>query len=346
MMWWFPLFACSEPEIPPPPIRPVRTLEVQKTGGALQGVFTGTTRAGDEATLSFRTAGTVDEVAVSAGDRVDAGDLLARLDASDLQLQYQQASASVAQAEANAGLARRSLERVEQLYVDDNASAADVDGARAQAKSADAGWVSATRQRSLARRQLESAELRATRAGRIAQVLAKANENVGAGTPIVVLTPDEALQVTVAVPAAWIERLSSGMAAVVRLPEVGIELPATLTEVGGTSGTAGAFPATVQLPEPDEKVRTGMVAEVVLDLPATGESRIELPLSAIGEDEDGRFVWIVRPGEPATVSRREVETGALTADGLVVTGVEPGAIVVTAGLSKLVEGLVVRVDAR
>ncbi|MFT5458436.1 MAG: multidrug efflux system membrane fusion protein, partial [Myxococcota bacterium] len=199
MIWLFTLLACSEPELPAPPIRPVRTLEVQKSGGALQGVFTGTTRAGDEATLSFRTAGTIDAVVVSAGDRVKADDLLARLDATDLQLQYQQANASVAQAEANAGLARRSLQRVEQLYVDDNASAADVDGARAQAKSANAGLVSAMRQRSLAERQLESAELRATRAGQIAQVLAKANENVGGGTPIVVLTPEQALQVTIAV---------------------------------------------------------------------------------------------------------------------------------------------------
>ncbi|MFT5459827.1 MAG: RND family efflux transporter MFP subunit, partial [Myxococcota bacterium] len=189
-------------------------------------------------------------------------------------------------------------------------------------------------------------ELRATRAGQIAQVLAKANENVGGGTPIVVLTPEQALQVTIAVPAAWVERLTGGMPARVRLPEVDLELPATLTEVGGTSRTAGAFPVTVQLPEEDPRVRPGMVAEVVLDLPATGESRIELPLSAIGEDEAGRFVWVVTEGEPPTVSRTSIETGELTADGLVVTGIEPGAVVVTAGLSKLYEGRAVRVDAR
>jgi len=338
---WILLLACGEPELPPPPVRPVRSVEVDKTGGALEGVFTGTTRAGDEANLSFRSAGTIEEIAVAAGDVVAVDDLLARLDDSDLRLQLQQAQASVAQAEANAQLARRSLERVEQLYVDDNASAADVDGARAQSKSADAALVSAVRQRELARRQLESAELRATRAGRIASVLAKSNENVGAGTPIVVLTPDEALQVTILVPTQWIERLRSGAKATVSLPDAGLELPGTISEIGGTSQTAGSFPVTVQLDERSDKVRTAMVAEVHLELPATGESRIELPLSAIGEDAEGRHVWVVEEGQ---VHRVAVETGELTSEGLVVTGVEPGQRVVTAGLSKLFEGREVRLE--
>ncbi len=345
MIVWLALLACSEPEVAPPPVRPVRTLEVSTTGGALEGVFTGTTRSGDEATLSFRSAGMIEEVAVAAGDRVQPGDLLARLDASDLRLQFQQAQASVAQADANAQLARSSLDRVEQLYVDNNASAADVDGARAQSKGADASLVSAVRQRKLAQRQLDSAELRATRAGRIAQVLSRANENVGAGTPIVVLTPDEALQVTVAVPAPWIERLEAGQAAEVRIPEVGLTLPSTVTEVGGTAQTAGSFPVTVQLEQEDARVRTSMVSEVAFTLPASGESHIELPLSAIGEDGEGRFVWVVDDGTPATVSQRRIQTGELTATGMVVEGVEPGITVVTAGLSKLYEGRQVRVDA-
>lgn len=338
---WFLLLACSEPDLPPPPVRPVRSIEVVKTGGALEGVFTGTTRAGDEANLSFRSAGTIEAIAVAAGDVVAVDDLLARLDASDLRLQLQQAQASVAQADASAQLARRTLERAEQLYVDDNASAADVDAARAQAKGADATLVSAVRQRELAQRQLESAELRATRSGRIAAVLAKPNENVGAGTPIVVLTPDQALQVTIVVPTAWIDRLEEGAAARVKLPDAGLELPGTITEVGGTAQTAGSFPVTVQLDERSDKVRTAMVAEVHLALPPSGASRIELPLSAIGEDAEGRHVWVVEDGK---VRRVGVDTGELTGEGMVVTGVEPGQRVVTAGLSKLYEGRPVRLE--
>ncbi len=346
MIWIVALTACTSVPPAPAPIRPVRTLVVQESGGALSGTFSATTRAGHEANLSFRTGGTVEEVAVSVGETVEAGALLARLDASDLRLQLQQSQASVAQADANAQLAARSMERVEKLYVDDNASAADVDSARAQSQSAKAAWVSAVRQRDLARRQLDAAELRATQAGRIAQVLVRANENVGTGTPVVVLTPDEALQVTVAVPAGWVERLETGASASVALPELDLTQPARVTEVGGTSQTAGSFPVTVQLLERNAQVRPGLVAEVELSLPASGEARIELPLSAISEDSDGRFVWRVT-GEPPTVQRVRVTTGDLTADGMVLfDGVAPGDRVVIAGLSQLYEGRVVRLGDR
>lgn len=346
MMLWIGLLACSEPAPAPEPIRPVRTLEVARTGGALEGLFSGTTEAGSQATLSFRTGGTIATLDVKAGDTVEADQLLATLDANDLRLQLQQAQASVAQADANAQLARRSLDRAEQLYVDDNASAADVDGARAQSRSADASLVAAVRQRDLAKRQLESAELRANRPGRIGRVLAKENENVGAGTPILVLTPDEALQISVMVPAAWIERLSPGQQAMVRLPEIDASLPATLTEVGGTAQTAGSYPITAKLDARDVQVRPGMVAEVALELPATGEGRIEVPLSAIASDGANNFVWTVRSGDQPTVHKKEVQTGDITADGMVVSGVEPGERVVTAGLSQLYEGREVRLEAK
>ena len=346
MILWLGLLACSDPTPAPEPIRPVRTLEVTRTGGALEGRFSGTTTAGSEATLSFRTGGTVDRIEVKAGDVVEVDQLLATLDANDLRLQVQQAQASVAQADANAQLAKRNLERVEQLYVDDNASAADVDAARAQSKSASASLVAAVRQLDLAKRQLESAELRANRAGRIGRVIAKENENVGAGTPVLVLTPDEALQVTVMVPAAWIERLSPGLEATVRLPETDGELRATLTEVGGSSQTAGSYPATVKLDAKDDRVRPGMVAEVSLALPATGEGRIEVPLSAIASDGSDNYVWVVTPGEPATVAKKAVQTGDITADGMVVDGVEPGDLIVTAGLSQLYDGREVRLEAK
>ena len=88
-------------------------------------------------------------------------------------------------------------------------------------------------------------------------------------------------------------------------------------------------------------VAATVVAEVHLGLPATGASRIELPLSAIGEDADGRHVWVIEDGKAHRVA---VETGELTSEGLVVTGVEPGQRVVTAGLSKLYEGRPVRLE--
>ena len=66
---------------------------------------------------------------------------------------------------------------------------------------------------------------------------------------------------------------------------------------------------------------------------------------AVIEDDEGRFVWIVVPTEPGlgTVSRRAVTVGELTAFGLeIVSGLEDGDAVVTAGVSQLEDGLSVK----
>lgn len=337
------LLACQEPASERPEvIRPVRTLVANETGAALRGTFSATAHAGHEASLSFRMAGTVVDIGVKPGDHVEVDAVLARLDTSEVQLRYQQSQAAVQQAQANAQLAERTLDRAEDLYVEDNASAADVESARAQAQSARAGLVSAIRQRDLAGKHVQNAELRAGRRGRIAQVLVAVNENVTAGTPIMVLTPDEALQATVAVPASWIERLEAGVTAEVSFPEVSLVLPARVAEVGGTPQSAGSFPVTVQLLERHANVRPGLVAEVTLSLEASEQAHLELPLSAISEDESGRFVWKVTEG--GTVTRVAVSTGQTTGTGLVVEGIAAGDRIVTAGVSKLYEGRRVRVE--
>ncbi|MEO0602566.1 MAG: hypothetical protein AAF211_14075, partial [Myxococcota bacterium] len=122
-------------------------------------------------------------------------------------------------------------------------------------------------------------------------------------------------------------------------------LPAVVTEVGVT-GQSGSFSVTVELAEDDARIRPGMGADVDLVVKETEDKRLELPLAAIGEDADGRHVWVVddvAEGQ-GKVRRIGIETGDLTSERVVVTsGLEPGVRVVTAGTSLLYEGRPVRV---
>ncbi len=336
---------CSRPPPSEPVVRPVRTEVAQLTGAALRGTFSGVAEAGDQATLSFQTGGTVEAVLVKIGDRVTAGQPLASLDATQLRLQVGQSRASVAQASANATLARQTLERTEALYLNDNASAAELEAARANADSARASLQSARRTLEIALDQVERSVLEANRDGRVSDVLVTANETVGAGSPVIALTPDQKLQVTVAVPGAWVGRVERGQAATATFAELGgASLPAAITEVGVT-GRSGSFSVTVELSEDDPRLRPGMGADVEIVVEETEDKRLELPLAAIGEDSEGRHVWVVEGWQDGrgTVRRRAIETGDLTSERVVVTsGLEPGAIVVTAGISLLYEGRPVR----
>lgn len=84
-----------------PVIRPVQTLTVQPVTFSMSGSVTGTIEARAEADLGFRIAGKLIERKVDVGDRVRAGDLLARLDDQDQRnaLRTAEADLAIAQAE-------------------------------------------------------------------------------------------------------------------------------------------------------------------------------------------------------------------------------------------------------
>ncbi len=78
------LLAACEPaqEERPPEIRPVRTVTVEKRAAGVPVVLTGRIEAEDEARLAFRLSGRMVERGVTVGDRVEAGQLIGRLDAA------------------------------------------------------------------------------------------------------------------------------------------------------------------------------------------------------------------------------------------------------------------------
>ncbi|MBE9564823.1 MAG: hypothetical protein IMF17_06215, partial [Proteobacteria bacterium] len=76
------------------------------------------------------------------------------------------------------------------------------------------------------------------------------------------------------------------------------------------------------------------------------KSEIIIPSHAVLEDNKGRFVFIAEPEPSSTtgiIHRRNVTTSRLTNSGLLITsGINPDDLVVTAGMSKMHEGLRVR----
>jgi RND family efflux transporter MFP subunit len=129
----------------------------------------------------------------------------------------------------------------------------------------------------------------------------------------------------------------------------GQQFPLTLLEVSSEPDPASrTYEATFTMPAIEERViLPGMTVTVIVRAPQFEGSagQVTLPAQAVMEDRDGRYVWVAEPGEEglATIRRRALETGELTADGLLVlSGVSFGDQVVTAGMSRLVEGQVVR----
>jgi RND family efflux transporter MFP subunit len=346
------LSSCGEPPAEEPVVRPVRWENVYATGAARERAFSGTARAGVESRLSFKVDGTVRSVDVKVGDRVKAGDPIARLDPADYDLRVQDARAALTRVQAEARQAEASYERTRRLYENKNASRADLDTARAAAEAAAAGVSSAQQKLELAQANRGYTELRAPADGAISDVPVEVNENVRPGQVVAVLTSGGRAEVTATVPEALIGQIREGDPVRVTfdaLPDR--SLLATITEVGVSAARSGAaFPVTARLDAQADDVRPGMAAEVHFRFGGDdGRERLLVPASAVLEDRDGRFAFVLeRTGDGfGTVHRRPVVVGELSDAGLeILDGLEDGDAIVTAGVSKIQDGLRVRVPEK
>ena len=333
-------------------IRPVRYQEVRETTGRQLRVYTGTSRDTAATRMSFRVAGRVSELHIKVGDRTEAGQVIARLDPTDLELRVQEVRAALEQAQANQRNAQSVLTRVRGLYENNNASRNEMDSARANAEAADAQVKTIANQLRLVRRQLSYAELRAPAACDVADLDVEVNENVAAGQPIALLGCGGDTEVKVQVPGSVISEIRSGDPATVRFAEIeDVLFPGTVAEVGVAATEVGTtFPVTVRIDEEPVPLRSGLSGEVNFMVGSTdGKGRILLPLSAVGGDMQGRFVFVLKNPDQkvTTLDRRAVEVGELTARGVeILSGVEPGEKVVTAGVSQVRDGQKVRVLER
>ncbi len=342
------LVACGGDEPPTEVLRPVRYAQVFATGGILERTFSGAAHARVESRLSFRVAGVIQQLPVDVGDAVRIGQLIGELDPEDYRLQFQEADAAVARAGAEARNAEANLERIRLLYENNNASANDLDAALSAFGTADAQVRAAVNRRDAARLQLSYTRLSAPAPGRISSVDVEVNENVRVGQTVAVLTSAAELEVEVAVPEVLISRVREGARVAVTfdaLPDQ--SFAAAVTEVGVTAGgLATTFPVTVRLDRTVEGLRPGMAAEVAFRFESTDpRERVIVPLVAVGEDRDGRFVFVVRRVDSITgvVLRRPVTVGELRNEGFeILEGLLDGELVVTAGTSRIADSMRVR----
>lgn len=348
------LGACEEPPVAETVLRPVRYERVSTSQEARLRTFAGVARAGVESNLSFRVPGTVEQVAASVGQQVRRGQVLARLDPTDYELKVQEAVAGLAQAEAASRNAEADYDRVRGLYENNNASRRELDGARANSESSRAQVVAAQKRLEQARQQVAYCSLRAPADGTVASVEVEVNENVNAGQRLFLLTAGSETEVEVALPEAVIAQVEIGQKVQVHFDALpGRTFEAEVIEAGVAAvGTATTFPATVGLTETDPDIRSGMAAEVDFRFSRDDSAgRLLVPPVAVLEDRSGRFVFVLEaggaglePGETAMVRRRPVTVGELTGDGLeVLTGIEEGELIVTAGVRRLSDGEEVKV---
>jgi hypothetical protein len=99
------------------------------------------------------------------------------------------------------------------------------------------------------------------------------------------------------------------------------------------------------LPPDGYNILPGMTAKVMAGTPSRTDSNLYLPLSTVLKDNQGNYIWTVEAQASNTgkIVKTPVVIGEISSLGFpVVSGVERGAFVVTAGMSKVTDGQIVK----
>lgn len=343
-------FSCSGETQSQPPIRPVRYEQVRFHSGDDARTLSGLSRAGSEARLSFRIGGIVEAVDVQVGQRVRNGELIAVVDDSDASLNYEKALDALRKAETQKDNAKSNLDRVKELYENNNVALSEYESAKDDYASANSAHSTEEINADLKKRELGYYKLYAPMDGIIAEVPIESNEQVSPGEIVVTIISGDEIEVSVGMPEAFISRVKTGDKVSIEFPSLpGRKFDGTVSEVSfGAGAESSTYPVTVTIEHPTTDIRPGMPADVrfvFASADAEQAPKLIVPSSAVGQDTDGHYVFtaVETEGGNAVVHKKRVSVGRLSNEGFeVIDGLQNGELVVTAGVGSLSDGITVK----
>jgi RND family efflux transporter MFP subunit len=338
-------FSCGDGEVQTTKtLRPVKYIVVDYNSGQQARTFSGTARTEKIVNLSFRSTGILTVLNMKLGQVVKKGDLLGQLDNVTARLNYESAIASKNSVESQMNTAKLALDRIRVLYEKGSASLTDFESAKNSYKTAQQSYESSIRSVAIQQEQIRYGYLYAPEDGVITSISAEVDETISAGQAVAVLNAGTEMQISLGFPESIINELRLNMPVQVRLPaQEDLVFQGTISELSpAIDNNSATYPARIRVEDPNQVIKSGMAATVTLSTSGEIESDNELnvPAVAVGEDSEGRFVYLIdESGEQTVVRRTPVTLGLLDSRGFrVLSGLSRGQKIATAGLQTLMDG--------
>lgn len=321
-------------------LRPIKSMVVKIPNSNVVHEFSAVVDASKKADLSFKISGELVELNVKQGEEVEIGRVIAKLNDRDIKIQLNEAKSLFDKA-------RNDYERGKNLIKSNAISQSDIDQLRTQFNGAQAKL-------SIAENNLEYTELKASFDGIIAKKYTENFQEINAKSPIVALHDLANIVLKIYVP----ESIMINM----QREEVPPELSATFDAISDKSfplifkevstqadDITKTYQVTLSMKAPkSHTILPGMTAMVKAEslLSRSLETQpFYLPSNTVLKDTNGNFVFTVKEVADGIgqIKRRSVSVGDLTPLGLeVFSGIEEGDVIVTAGMSKVIDGMEVK----
>lgn len=316
----------SEPETVSPQLSvvEVRVAPARPSIEPVTQEVVGTVRSKQRAQIEARVAGRIAELRVTAGQMVQEGELLARLEAVEIQARLDQAIAQEAQA-------ARDLERFSRLVDQGAVTRQEFDAAQSRARTTAAAVTEA-------RTMLGYLEITAPFAGVITRKLADTGDQAAPGKPLLELEDPTALRLEADVSEALIQKLELAQELAVRLAHLPGPLTGRISEIAPAADAASrTFLVKLDLPS-TPGLRAGQFGRVAV--PVAGTGSLLVPADALIRRGQLDYVFVV---EESTARLRLVRTGGANGGQVeVLAGLDPDEVVVISNLGQLRDGQPVR----
>ncbi|MDZ7791260.1 MAG: efflux RND transporter periplasmic adaptor subunit [Xanthomonadales bacterium] len=289
---------------------------------------TATLEADGEAAVVPRVGGRITALEVEEGDRVAAGDVLARIDDERLKLE-------LVRAEADLRRLRQDLERQREMHARDMTSTEAFERLQYQFDAQQAAVE-------LARLELSYTAIEAPIDGVVSERMIKVGNMVSTTEPVFRVTAMDPLIATLHVPERELARLAPGQAAVMQADAApGERFVGVIDRISPVvDADSGTFRVTVELSDSSGRLRPGMFGrfDIVYD---RREQAVLVPVESVLIEDGEASVFVVSDGQ---AQRRSVEVGYRNnGDYEIVAGIEPGESVVVTGQASLKSGARVQV---
>lgn len=305
--------------------------------------FTGVVAARVESNMDFRVTGKIIERVVDTGQMVKKGDLLMRIDPTDLELAYRSQTSTVVSARAHARQTATDRDRYFNLLSAGAVSASAYDRIKAAADAAQAQLNAAEAQANVKKNQLGYAILLADVDGVVLETLGEPGQVVAAGQTVVRLAHFDAHEAVIDLPEGI--RPSIGSTAQATLFNgSGNEEIATLRQLSATANPiTRTFEARYVLAGTAALAPLGTTVVIRMKDKSTHEE-VRLPLSALYDQGQGPGVWVIQDSKPQlTVAWQGVEITSVDAETVsIASGLSDGDQYVALGAHLLHEGQIVR----
>lgn len=301
------------------------TATVREEAGMVYEDVSGTIFSARHTTISSKILARIEAIPVRAGDEIEAGAVVVRLDSRDLDARLAAARERVASARAAADLARSERDRIAGLHASNVASKRELDRNEAALRMALAELERVQQNVADEEVALSYAEIRSPVAGRVIDRLAEPGDTAAPGAPLLRIYDPGAMRLEAPVREGLATRLTSGQPLRVRVEAIDLTIEGEIDEiVPAAEPGARTFLVKVRLPR-DPRLYSGMFGRIAV--PAGERVRLVLPSEAV--ERIGQLEYVTVVGDDGEPARRLVTTGPPAGeDGVeILSGVSAGEVV-------------------